>query len=396
MSSSVHFIIIGISDNPQQWLSPDVVQAISRANVFSGGTRHHELMTQHLPAQHLWIDVTVPLSSVFEQYRTLAKDGDCQLCIFASGDPLFYGFAGTLQREFPDSTMQVFPSFNSLQLLAHRLCMPYQQMRAVSLTGRPWNLFDEALIRGEKLIGVLTDRRKTPEVIWKRMQEYGYDNYTMYVGERLGNPQERVEIYNPNHVYEQPNCLILQQQRERVRPFGLPESHFALLNGRTKMITKMPIRLCTLAVLGLEHRQSFWDIGFCTGSISIEARLHHPHLHITAFEIRPEGQELMRENCRRFGTPGIDTNIGDFLDFDLTQFEAPDAVFIGGHGGRLDEIVSRVTQVLRPGGCIVFNSVSNESRDAFRNAASAHGMNCTECHRIALDDHNPITILKAE
>ncbi len=71
-------------------------------------------------------------------------------------------------------------------------------------------------------------------------------------------------------------------------PFGIPDTEFALLNGREKMITKMPIRLLTLQALELSRRQVFWDIGFCTGSVSIEAKQLFPHLQIEAFEIRPE------------------------------------------------------------------------------------------------------------
>ena len=43
----------------------------------------------------------------------------------------------------------------------------------------------------------------------------------------------------------------------------------------------------------------------------------------------------------------------------------PDAVFIGGHGGHLEEMIEKVKQVLHPEGCIVFNSVSAESKEAF-------------------------------
>ena len=75
----------------------------------------------------------------------------------------------------------------------------------------------------------------------------------------------------------------------------------------------MPIRLLSLSMLDLRNRERFWDIGFCTGSVSIEATLMFPHLHITSFEIREEGRKLMTENCRRFGTPGIEAIIGDFL-----------------------------------------------------------------------------------
>ncbi len=34
------------------------------------------------------------------------------------------------------------------------------------------------------------------------------------------------------------------------------------------MITKAPIRLLTLQALELNRRRVFWDIGFCTGSVS--------------------------------------------------------------------------------------------------------------------------------
>ena len=96
-------------------------------------------------------------------------------------------------------------------------------------------------------------------------------------------------------------------------PCLLYTSEFHLLNGRNRMITKMPVRLLTLSMLTLREKKSFWDIGFCTGSVSIEAKLQFPELKVTAFEQRPEGKELMARNSRKFGTPGITTVMGDFL-----------------------------------------------------------------------------------
>lgn len=84
------------------------------------------------------------------------------------------------------------------------------------------------------------------------------------------------------------------------------------------------------------------------------------------------------------------------MDCDLSQYPAPDAVFIGGHGGHLREMISRIKSVLLPDGVIVFNSVSEESLSAFRKAIKMEGMTITDIHRIALDSHNPITILKAK
>jgi precorrin-6Y C5,15-methyltransferase (decarboxylating) len=389
--------IIGISDSRKQWFPPHIADIIQSGKVFSGGRRHHEIMQPLLPADAVWIDITVPLSQVFEQYQRYDH-----VIIFASGDPLFFGFANTVQRECCDVTMRVFPSMNSLQMLAHRMCVPYQDMHVVSLTGRDWAKLDEALINGEKMIGCLTDRVKTPHAIHQRMAAYGYTNYLMTVGEHLGNEDcERVSTYDKQDTYGHPNCIILQKTTERIKPFGIPDAAFTLLDGREKMITKMPIRLLTLQALDLPRRHVLWDIGFCTGSISIEARLQFPHLQIEAFEIRPECEAIIQENARRFGAPGISIHIGDFLLQDISTLPRPDAVFIGGHGGQLRDIMDKVLTVLAPDGIIVFNSViapkvTTDSRQLWDDACEALALRQEEPIRIQLNDHHPITILKCK
>lgn len=390
------FYIIGISDDRNQFLSPEVRELISRGKIFSGGKRHHELMHSYLPQEAGWIDITVPLDTVFSRY-----EGHSEVIVFASGDPLFFGFANTVMRKLPSAKVILFPTFNSLQMLAHRILLPYQDMRTLSLTGRPWDAFDSALIRGEKLMGVLTDREKTPATIAARMLAYGYDNYRMTVGEALGNHEEEgIRTFSlaeaSQSTFRFPNCLILERSHVRPRPFGLPEGEFHLLNGRSKMITKMPVRLLTLSMLALREKQSFWDIGFCTGSVSIEAKLQFPELKVTAFEQRPEGKELMERNSRQFGTPGISAIIGDFLEADISGLPAPDAVFIGGHGGKMAEILQKINEVLLPDGVIVFNSVSEESKALFMDGVTRINRKVTQCTRIAVDSFNPIEIMKAE
>ncbi len=393
------FIVIGLSDAQEPWLDPKALDAISKAKVFSGGKRHHEIMKGLLPNDYKWIDITVPLAKVFEQYR---KTFNSQfIVVFASGDPLFFGFANTILREMPDAEIQLFPSFNSLQTLAHRILMPYQDMRIVSLTGRPWHEFDKALIERAPKMGVLTDNKEhTPNSIAQRMLEYGYDQYIMWVGEHLGNPsEERITKLSLSEAAQQsfgnPNCLILQAENTRPKVFGIPDEQFAILEGRPKMITKAPIRLLSLQALDLYQKHTFWDIGFCTGSVSIEAKLQFPHLQIVSFEVREEGKELMQINSQRFGTPGITTIIGDFLTQDLKSLPRPDAVFIGGHNGQLSLMLERIKQVLLPGGCVVFNSVSQESQQTFKQEASKQGFTLQPSLHIALNDYNPIEIIKA-
>lgn len=388
------FIIIGTDDSAAPRFSDEILAAIAGGRVFSGGRRHRELVAPLLPPGAEWIDIVTPLDEVFRAYEPHPK-----IVVFASGDPLFFGFAATVRRRLPDAGIVVYPRFNSLQSLAHRIVMPYERMRIASLTGRPWHEFDRALIEGCPLIGVLTDREHTPDAIARRMLDYGYADYTMHIGERLGGACERIRTMSAeaaaHEAFAAPNCLILEGAG-RKRPFGIPDERFELLDGRARMITKMPVRLTALSLLDLNRRRVFWDIGFCTGSVSIEARLQFPHLLVHSFEIRPEGERLLELNSRRFGAPGIEAHIGDFLAADTSALPAPDAVFIGGHGGRLDRILHRVARVLAPKGAVVFNSVSEESLALFARSAEAEGMELTGRIALQVDRHNKIEILRAE
>ena len=396
--SGLSFTVLGMNDEIAPQFTPEIQDLIAQHRIFSGGRRHRELVASLLPKEAVWIDIVVPLMEVYEQYR----QHDAPVLVFASGDPLFFGYTTTLMREFPGLVRQTYPSFSSLQLLAHALRLPYHDMRVVSLTGRPWHEFDRALIERAPKVGILTDRKNTPSRIAQRMLDYGYTDYRMHVGVLLGGEHQETYTLPLEEVvgkdFAHPNCLIIEATKvsQYDAPLGLKELDFFPLNGRVKMITKMPVRLVSLSLLELEQRRSFWDVGFCTGSVSIEAKLRYPHLQVTSFEIREEGEELMQVNSRRFHAPGIDHHIGDFLSQDLDQFPRPEAAFIGGHGGRLLEFVQRLTQIMDSDGVIVFNSVSQETLDSFRTAISSVGWQISYETVLTVDEHNPITILQAK
>ena len=95
--SGLSFIVLGMNDEEAPQFSPDPQALIAQHRIFSGGRRHHELVAALLPEDALWIDITVPLEDVYAQYR----QHDAPVVVFASGDPLFFGFTTTLMREFP-------------------------------------------------------------------------------------------------------------------------------------------------------------------------------------------------------------------------------------------------------------------------------------------------------
>jgi len=384
--------IIGIYDKKPEF-SAEQQTAIAETRLFAGGKRHYELIKRWLPENACWVDITVPLSNFFDKVK---KFGENWL-VFASGDPLFFGIGNTLKRELPDANFVFYPVFNSLQLLAHRFGINYGEFKTVSLTGRDWHAFDKALLHGEKRLAILTDRKNTPATIAQRMLEFGYNNYRMFYGQCLGGENERIVELSlqgaATFPFSHPNCFFLEMTEDRIPRKGIPETDFEILEGRPKMITKMAIRMLTLAALQLHNKKLFWDVGACTGSVSIEARLHFPDVKVVAFEKRKESLEIIKKNARKFQTPGIQLFIGDYAEMDKVNQEQPDAVFLGGYGGKMEVILNDVNAHLLHGGIIVFNSVSEQSENSFLCWARKNNYQLQIQQKLAVDEHNPISIL---
>mgnify|MGYP006321756755 CR=1 FL=1 len=392
----MNYNVVGISNNPRFILSDEIIALLQKHTVFSGGERHYGLVKQLLPPDHNWITITGDIPLLFQKY----KKSNQSIVVFASGDPLFYGFANTIKKNDPDATLTIYPHFNSLQVLCQRKNIPYQNMINTSIHGRSWEELDVALIRQWDLIGVLTDAVKTPAAIAGRMLTYNFDNYNMIIGEALEGEHEKIScmslIKATQKKFNPLNCVLLVKKNHKQKLFGIPDQEFTGLENRPNMITKMPIRLTSLSQLNLHNRKTLWDIGFCTGSISIEAKTQFPHLTVIAFEKREACDVIFDANVRKHSTPGITKVIGDYMKTELNGFASPDAVFIGGHGNRLEELMQLTDQHLLPGGRIVLNAVKDESKKSFLKSIEQLKYNLLQPMEISLDQHNAITILTAE
>ncbi len=392
----MNYIVVGISNNSNFSLSDEVKLQLPLHRVFSGGKRHYELIKEHLPAGHEWIEIKSDVKQLIERYKQLNES----IVVFASGDPLFYGFANTIKKLHAEAKLKVYPHFNSLQLLCHKFNIAYQHMSNTSVHGRSWAELDAALIYQKELIGVLTDPVKTPAIIARRILEYGFENYRMFVGEALESEDETTKELSLAEAavteFDPLNCVLLVRTFQKQKVFGIPDEDFLGLENRPNMITKMPVRLVSLSQLDLYNRNTLWDIGFCTTSVSIEAKKHFPFLNIIAFEKREECDALFESNTRKHSTPGITKVMGDFFENDLSSFPSPDAVFIGGHGNRLQELIQQIDAYLLPSGRLVMNAVKEESKTQFIKAVGELNYRLLESMVITIDNHNPITILTAE
>lgn len=137
------------------------------------------------------------------------------------------------------------------------------------------------------------------------------------------------------------------------------------LRGGNVPMTKEAVRAIALAKLELHQASHLIDIGAGTGSVSIEAALRYPSLHVTAIERNPAALRLLDENRQHFACPNIDILPGEAP---MMLTEKADAVFMGGSGGHLTGLIDWSLRQLHPRGRLVMTFILQENL----NAALAH------------------------
>jgi cobalt-precorrin-6B (C15)-methyltransferase len=126
------------------------------------------------------------------------------------------------------------------------------------------------------------------------------------------------------------------------------------LRGEQVPMTKEEVRLMVLERLNLRQATTLIDVGAGTGSVALEAAIRHPELHVIAIEKNPSALRLIEENRQRF----------DCQKVKIIAAEAPcpldiqaDAIFIGGSGGNLTDIIDWALTRLTKTGRLVLSFI---------------------------------------
>ena len=131
-------------------------------------------------------------------------------------------------------------------------------------------------------------------------------------------------------------------------------------DGTGGLITKQEVRAVSLARLQLRADSLVWDIGAGSGSVGLEAaRLCHRG-HVWAIEKNAHDIEIIRQNHDAFRVANY-TLVHDKAPAGMEAWPDPDAVFIGGSGGELADLIRLVLSHLKPGGHLVMNFVTLEN-----------------------------------
>ena len=143
------------------------------------------------------------------------------------------------------------------------------------------------------------------------------------------------------------------------RGLGLPDDAFEQRRPLKGQITKREVRAVALYSLGLRSDSVVWDIGAGTGSISVEAGLIAKEGTVYAVERDQDSLPLLQRNVDRWSAGNVSIIAGEAPEA-LNHLADPDSVFIGGSGGKFEDILDLATQRLKPGGHLVVNLAALE------------------------------------
>jgi precorrin-6Y C5,15-methyltransferase (decarboxylating) len=357
--------VIGIGDDGCLGLTSRATSAIATAQVLAGGDRHLAFFPQFKGER---IVLGEGLTGALDRIALLANEHN--VCILASGDPLFFGIGALVLKKVGAEHVEIIPHPSSIQWAFAKIGVKWDDAAFLSLHGRPLEGFLTRL-RRKKKIACFTDEENSPARIARHLLEHGVtsDDWRVWICENLGGPSERVRIFGLEELQEATdigalNVLILQRTDSSWRPpppiTFLHEDAFAKRMPKKGLITKREARLLSLASLQVRPDSIVWDIGAGSGSVSIEAAMLAYEGRVYAVEVDLEGVEICRENLRTHAIDNVRLVAGRAPEA-LIALEAPDAVFVGGSKGSMEEILTVTLKRLKLGGRLVVSAITLEN-----------------------------------
>lgn len=162
--------------------------------------------------------------------------------------------------------------------------------------------------------------------------------------------------------FADPNVVLLW--RTTLRPpqvlFGLPDATFEQRHPEKGLITKNEVRAVSLARMQLTAGSVVWDIGAGSGSVGLEAARLCRNGHVYAIEKNADDVAIVQRNRLALAISNHSLVHGKAPE-GLQDWADPDAVFIGGSGGELAELIALILKRLKPQGWLVMNFVTIEN-----------------------------------
>jgi len=344
--------VIGAGPGRIDLLSGYAVEMIKQADLV--------LATERLHAKFKGLNansIACPLSKIPEIIAG-SRTRAAKIAVLVSGDVGFYSFADTLKRKLPDEELIFVNGFSSLQYLAAKRQVAYEQIKTVSVHGREKSVIPYVCYN-EKVFVLTGGKYKAHHVI-KELVTAGLGEVVVTVGENLADERERLVTATAQELqgmeFENLAVMLITNKNYVNVAVGLKDEDFS--RARVPM-TKAEIRNLSLAALNISPRDIVYDIGAGTGSVAIAMARRAYESFVYAIEKSPAAITLLEQNRRQLRAYNLKI-IQAEAPAGLKDLPPPDKVFIGGSAGNLAAILDVIfakNQFVR----VVVNAVTLET-----------------------------------
>lgn len=370
MSEEIKVIGIG-ADGPESLL-PMYLTWIKESELLIGGERQLAYFPDYEGEKTA---LKGNLRSVVEGLKSETR----KTVILASGDPMFYGIGSYLSSKIK---IEVYPYLSSIQLAFSKMGESWQDADFLSVHGRKIKGLAQR-IEGKAKVALLTDADNSPNKIAEYLLSFGMTEYRAFVAENLQGENEKVGWYEleemVDHEFSALNVVILKKVADGPSwSLGIDDEEFSQRKPDKGLITKKEIRVLSLHAMNLKKQAIVWDVGTCTGSLAIEAAKLAPEGQVFAIEKNSADLENCLLNQQKFRTDI--TAINGKAPQGLESFPDPDAIFIGGTGGEMSELIQTCCHRLRDGGRIVLNAATIENLYRAAEAFKENGFQTSIMH----------------
>ena len=393
--------IIGLGITSPACLSAQVQEVIGEAGVLIGGSQQLNQFADH-PAQKVIIS-----KNIKEIITQIKERGTEKIVILTSGAPGFHSIAGVLLENLPEEDIQIIPNVSSLQEAFARVGVPWNG--AVFTSAHAHSLAEIiGWVRRIPRLGILTDLVNTPAVIAETLLACGAADCRAVVAENLGTQDEKVTdtflSLLPTKKFSPLNVLLLLRDKNWLADAVLLTREDEAYSHRSGLITKRDLRLLSIARLQISPNSVVWDIGAGSGAVSIEMANLAWQGKVFAVEKETQNLNFIKDNRDKFGMLNLNIVAGEAPEI-LAGLPAPQAVFIGGSGGKLAGILQYISRVTSKGCRITGNFATlenlNEGLEVMKNLGwrpSFSLVNISQSRTIGsltrLEPLNPIFILE--
>jgi len=323
--------------------------------------------------------------------------------VLVSGDVGFYSAAAGLSSLPPCYDVSFIPGVSIVNAFFSRLKLPWYNAFFISAHEREADIV--GCVRRNRLTFCVTGNNARE--IAGRLTAFGFGEIKAYVGENIGLADERIYETAARDLAQNAfppltALLFINEDFNDKTPVGLPDDSFIRLPGVP--VTKSETRAVIMSKLDIKPGDICYDIGAGTGSVTVEMAYGAYKGRVYAIERGARAAALIENNCRAHHLGNV-TVINGAAPKALAELPAPGAVFIGGSGGYIRDIIKTVLDKNK-NAVIVIAAITVETVYSAQTALRDMGRE-TEVTQInaargkligahnILEAQNPVTIIKS-